>query len=518
VKHWYDNTFTALADQFRSAATSGKISPEEVERDVQAIVSGRYRHEHGIASLGGIAVIWGAGSGFIPFFLEAAGRYTEIWCIEPNKEKHKAVARLLANLGASRVKLIGSEEELQRDLSSFQADIAFVLFLPGAYSHDRLDLFSTCRIKFLSGEFHTSRHNPMRVYRRSASRADRFFWVALPWGHPISGIFHEGPEVSVVVPAYNAADYLGGCVESLVNQTIDSKEIIVVNDGSSDETGALADQLAQEFECISVIHKPNGGCASARSAGWKAARGLYVGFVDADDWCDRGMFEALFSAAALYNADIAHCGFRKIDMQTGEVEEMAPVPALAEETIFGGVAVDPASFAASWPAIWCRLYRKSFLERRGIDFPTHVRRFDDLPFQFETFVKASRAAFLKGTFYNYRVGRPAQDVAIRDKRQYVHFELFRLLHAVAQSVGNIQVERQLKIAQMNSHIWVSRIIEHSLRMEYVLGATKDIFERRDILSVPQILYLFFRRSKLLLGLRWYLMWLFWGRHKAFPSE
>lgn len=111
-------------------------------------------------------------------------------------------------------------------------------------------------------------------------------------------------KVSIIVPVYNGAAYIVRCLESIVNQTEKVIEIIVVDDGSEDETAILVDELAQHDKRIKVIHKTNGGLSSARNAGLRLAVGEYIMFVDGDDWLSCNAVENLYIFAQRHNADI----------------------------------------------------------------------------------------------------------------------------------------------------------------------------------------------------------------------
>ncbi|MCM1235551.1 MAG: glycosyltransferase family 2 protein [Ruminococcus flavefaciens] len=114
--------------------------------------------------------------------------------------------------------------------------------------------------------------------------------------------------LSVVVPVYNAENYLEKCVESIMGQTYTDIEIILVNDGSSDRSGAVCDVLACRDVRIHVIHKENGGNTCARKEGIRHCRGEYITFVDADDWIEPQMYEKLVQTAAEYKADMVLSG------------------------------------------------------------------------------------------------------------------------------------------------------------------------------------------------------------------
>ena len=118
--------------------------------------------------------------------------------------------------------------------------------------------------------------------------------------------------VSIIVPAYNIDNYISRCLDSLLNQEYQKLEIIVVDDGSTDDTGKIIDQYAAIDPRIVPIHKENGGVSSARLAGILRATGTYIGFVDGDDYVEPGMYKHLLANAIKYQADISHCGYKMV--------------------------------------------------------------------------------------------------------------------------------------------------------------------------------------------------------------
>ena len=127
--------------------------------------------------------------------------------------------------------------------------------------------------------------------------------------------------ISIIVPVYNVENYLGKCVESILNQTFKDFELILVDDGSSDKSGVMCDQYKEQDKRIKVVHKENGGLSSARNAGLEVAEGEYIGFIDSDDWIMPDMYQFLYDMAIISNADIAQCGFRKVDEEGYEYGE-----------------------------------------------------------------------------------------------------------------------------------------------------------------------------------------------------
>ena len=115
-------------------------------------------------------------------------------------------------------------------------------------------------------------------------------------------------DISVIVPVHNVEELLPRCVDSILKQTKRNIDIVLVDDGSTDGSGAVCDEYAKNNENIHVVHKPNGGLTSAWKAGVEASEGRYLGFVDSDDWIDEDMYKRMWESACKYNSDVVVCG------------------------------------------------------------------------------------------------------------------------------------------------------------------------------------------------------------------
>ena len=126
------------------------------------------------------------------------------------------------------------------------------------------------------------------------------------------------PMISVIVPVYNVESYLARCVDSILTQTYQNLEVILVDDGSKDNSGVICDDYARRDSRVNVIHKENGGLSSARNAGIEAAGGEYLAFVDSDDWIEPDAYERLLSAMQKHAAKLVVGGRYDVDGATGE--------------------------------------------------------------------------------------------------------------------------------------------------------------------------------------------------------
>ena len=290
----------------------------------------------------------------------------------------------------------------------------------------------------------------------------------------------RAPDVSVIVPVYNVAAQLEQCLESLIGQTLPSLEIIVLDDGSTDASGAIARSIAARRPGrLRVVTKANGGCASARTAGLALARGVFVGFVDGDDWVSLDMFERLHAEATRSGADIAQCGYQEVYPDGTIVLPVAEARSLKADP---AIVIEPIELAATRPTIWRRLYRRDFLRKNGIAFPAHIRSFDDTAFQFECCCRAESIVLLPVICYNYRQHRLGQDVAACDRRLFNFFAIFDWLDERNIVSAGPEAERQLVRVELDCHVWALGQIEPALRSEYRRKAVRQLGRRRSHLS------------------------------------
>ena len=208
------------------------------------------------------------------------------------------------------------------------------------------------------------------------------------------------PLISVVVPVYSLENYLEKTLNSICAQTYPDLEIIVVNDGSSDDTGAVADACASEDSRIKVIHKENGGVTSARLRGIAEACGDWIGFVDGDDYIEPNMYERLLENALKYKADISHCGYQmvfpnRVDYyyNTGRVVLQDRTSGLKD--LLTGAFVEPG--------LCNKLYRRDLFQNLEQHMNTTIRINEDLLMNYWLFKAAHNAVFEDVCPYHYLV-------------------------------------------------------------------------------------------------------------------
>lgn len=207
--------------------------------------------------------------------------------------------------------------------------------------------------------------------------------------------------ISVIVTAYNIEAYIERGVRSICAQTYQNLEIIVVDDGSVDETGHLCDKLVAEDKRIRVIHKANGGPADARNVGMAQAAGAYIGFVDGDDWIDPAMYEEMLGALLDQQADVAICRYRQVYKdQTQDASVDRAVLFEGQEAL--QCYVEEREEYAIQNAAWNKLYRREMLD--GLSFSVG-KWYEDILFTTSVLARVKRCIYLDTAYYNYIIDR-----------------------------------------------------------------------------------------------------------------
>lgn len=176
--------------------------------------------------------------------------------------------------------------------------------------------------------------------------------------------------ISIIVPVYNVEDYLKRCIDSICRQTFEDWELILVDDGSTDQSGAICDDYAARDPRIKPLHKKNGGAASARNAAldwiFASSSSQWVAFVDSDDEVSPDYLSTLYSTAAKHKADLCICDFYTIKTDGEPGDDSLPIPSLCTT---GRTILEDREFGAKWRYVvpWNKLYRKELFE--GLRFP-----------------------------------------------------------------------------------------------------------------------------------------------------
>ena len=201
--------------------------------------------------------------------------------------------------------------------------------------------------------------------------------------------------ISLIIPVYKVEKYLEKCIQSVINQTYENLQIILVDDGSPDNCGKICDEYAKKDHRIEVIHKSNGGLSDARNKGLEIAKGEYIGFVDSDDYIEADMYEVLYNLLKQYNADVSICNFYtvsqgKISIKNADngINEYNRIEILKEILLDKNIQ----SYA------WNKLYKKELFDE--IKYPVG-KKYEDIGTTFYLLEKCNKVVVTGKPEYYY---------------------------------------------------------------------------------------------------------------------
>lgn len=214
--------------------------------------------------------------------------------------------------------------------------------------------------------------------------------------------------ISVIVPVYNVEKYIEKCLESIINQTYRNIEIILVDDGSTDNSGKICDDYAKKYSNITVIHKLNGGLSDARNAGMKIAKGEFICFFDSDDWVEIDILEKAYNKLYENKSDVVIWGFSKdfVDDNENTYKNILSIPFNCninkEELNYQKLLNDEIQAIIGYA--WNKLYKTKFIREYNMQFSKGISLVEDIIFNAYYLSIIKKISFLpySGTHYVQR--------------------------------------------------------------------------------------------------------------------
>lgn len=221
--------------------------------------------------------------------------------------------------------------------------------------------------------------------------------------------------ISIIVPVYNVEKYLDRCMQSILQQTYQRLEIILVDDGSTDSSAQKCDSYARRDSRVTVIHKQNGGLSDARNAGLEAASGAYIGYVDSDDWIEPDMYERMYRACVENDAQLAVCRYFNEYRDRTESGGSGSVVSLSREELLK-IYIEGDDAYVIYNSVWSKLFKRDLVE--GMVFPKG-RNSEDIMYTTRAFCRAHKAVYLDSSFYHYVIDREGSIMnAAREERMF----------------------------------------------------------------------------------------------------
>jgi glycosyltransferase involved in cell wall biosynthesis len=211
----------------------------------------------------------------------------------------------------------------------------------------------------------------------------------------------KGIELSVIIPAYNVEGFIEDCLVSVVGQNVGEVEILIVNDGSTDNTLEICKEFEREYENIRVISQENQGLSGARNTGIRNARGKYISFIDSDDYVDITMFQSMMNILSSQQINIIVCGYKSINELREVVYESLQNTKWSDRILNSEEALEAFLYREIPEFAWGKIYKKELFERYKLLYPID-KNFEDGQVTIELLSKAERVYIMSSHFYYYR--------------------------------------------------------------------------------------------------------------------
>ena len=264
----------------------------------------------------------------------------------------------------------------------------------------------------------------------------------------------DNPAVTVIVPAYNAEQYLSGCLDSISGQSFTDWELIIAEDGSSDRTGEIARNAAANDTRIRMISMDKKGVSAARNACIKAARGRYLAFVDADDLISPDYLTELYSHAEQTGADITQCSFL-FKKEDGSEE---PDPNGIDKVFSGRDEIIKACFRGSQGdirvSVWAKLFRRDTF--KSVCFDTDLRIYEDAYYVYECCMKADIVCCFSDPLYRYMQHKASTTHA---RLLEIYPDFFTMFARQREDfIDNAPIRKRIAVRQAETSLWLMRVL------------------------------------------------------------
>ncbi len=283
------------------------------------------------------------------------------------------------------------------------------------------------------------------------------------------------PLISVIVPIYNVEQYLPKCIESIINQSYENLQIILVDDGSTDSSGYICEKYGKTDNRIVTIHKKNGGLVSARKSGLAVADGDYIGFVDGDDYIDKDMYKTLLDNLVKQNVDFVHSGFVKNNGERIYGTGATGKHVISSETIvdiLNDLVLDIESDLRVSPSIWSKLFKKEVVADAYQSVPDTQSYGEDLLCLCKCALSCKQFLVIDQAYYHYAI-RENSITHERDMRLVTkQYELYHCLCDLFQK-NNLYT-------QMKSTIEKYFITELSMGVQHMKGLSPQNYQYPDM--------------------------------------
>lgn len=297
-------------------------------------------------------------------------------------------------------------------------------------------------------------------------------------------------KISVIIPIYNTVEYIKRCLKSVCLQTYTNLEIICIDDGSTDGTEKVVNELAQKDPRIIFIRQKNAGESVARNVGLKYSTGDYIGFVDCDDWIETNMYESLIRMAEKYDADISACSYcKESNSNTQIMTNLYPVPVIFDRDQLLNYVYHRDWYRGVSGYIWCKLFRRDLIIvgnelRHCFDETIHFG--GDVLFFAQTACDAKTVTYNPKAYYHYfqRETSTAHTEKISVWNEFLDAYYKVICYLTQQGICNDTLEYVIRFRAY----WASKVAEKAIMLkdhenlglcQRIMFEYQEIYERKN---------------------------------------
>lgn len=266
------------------------------------------------------------------------------------------------------------------------------------------------------------------------------------------------PLITVIIPVYNTEQYLKTCLESLLQQTFQNFEVILIDDGAQDKSAEICDEYISRFSRIKVIHQKNRGVSAARKIGLEMAYGKYMISVDADDWMEKDMLESLYLCAEQNDADITFCDYDKVfydhvETVENQISELDKISYLKAQMV-GGM----------WGCYWNKLIKISLYREHDIYPIIGVQMWDDYIFTNGCALYAKKIAYCRKVLYHYN--QMNTGAITKSKSEKNHQDIVIVTSSFSKLIVKAKLDEVLEKEMIITKLRAKSYLLHSIYRNY----------------------------------------------------
>lgn len=312
---------------------------------------------------------------------------------------------------------------------------------------------------------------------------------------------HNKYNISIVVPVYNVANFLDECIKTILDQSYDDFELILVDDGSTDESGSICDYYSKLDERVKVIHQKNGGLSDARNTGINISNGQFITFIDSDDYVAKDYIEKLYFSIIENNADICMCDFKKVSENSKLNDIKNSNSGILKPLLFDKNRTIEEVYYDRYHGIdfvsWAKIYKIELFKSNNISFPKG-KLHEDAFTTYKLIYLSKRICYIDAPLYFYRIRKGSIMTNEFSIKRLDMIDATREEYQFFKNNQNYNLMRLALYDHLHKVKYILKMLQASneetkeITKKVCKDLEQDIKESRKYISIPLIKYLYYK--------------------------